>query len=269
MLLDDGSDIDIDVVAAAEAAAKLTSFSSPPGDDVLPGVSAAAFPWVALAIALPTALVLRAVASDARAASWDVMPKRYLIRWSAPSARRYELPTGGSELMRAGPDNGLALSSKAECVALGRQFEKKFTGITYQIYEVKGGEGEEGGAPSALRIVGSYPKPVNAAGTSVRASADAQRSARDPLAEDSLGDSWRELFESYASEIDDEWARFRESLFVVGGSRLQVVRPGEEDDGAPGEGRGSDDSDSGADDGDDDDGEEGGGKPTVGTPGSA
>ncbi|KAJ1622903.1 hypothetical protein T492DRAFT_1058988, partial [Pavlovales sp. CCMP2436] len=164
--------------------------------------------------------------------------------------------------MRKGEGNAEAFSSLQECLSVGKQLERTFakragrgggsgtasnlaitydkagnpvqreTGsggsenagrrsepsdsFSYQVYEVTG---------DALLVRGSYPKQVNAAGVKVRASAESARSTRDPLKQEGLEDSWRELFESYSSEIDDEWLKFRESLFEVGGSRL-VVEPG-------------------------------------------
>lgn len=258
---------------------------------VVPGVSAAAAPWVALAIVLPTLAVLATVASDARAIGWErAKSRRFLIRWSAPYAARYELPSGGSNLMMAGEGNAEAFGSLQECLALGRQLERTFsrsgsakgsgtradsgmngrggppeaevivsydaagnptgrtearparrasrpaTPLSYQIYEVRetaqpasssdvdaGG----GGGGTALVVRGSYPKQVNAQGSTVRTSAESARRTRDPLLADSLGDAWREVFEAYSTELDDEWLRFRQTLMEVGGSRLQVVSPEE------------------------------------------
>mmetsp|Transcript_6615 Transcript_6615/g.17938 ORF Transcript_6615/g.17938 Transcript_6615/m.17938 type:complete len:142 (+) Transcript_6615:1-426(+) len=123
--------------------------------------------------------------------------------------------------MKAGPDNAEMFTSLNECRALGKLFERRFTGITYQIFEV---------TDDSLRVVGSFPKPINAAGVTVRRATEAERTSRDPLAEESLSDAWRNYFESYSSDIDDEWNKFRESLFVVGGSKLKIVRPEDEDD---------------------------------------
>ncbi|KAG8457218.1 hypothetical protein KFE25_010920 [Diacronema lutheri] len=284
MLLPDDAAVAADAAARTAAAAAVAA----PGAMVVPGVSAGAAPWVALGIALPTLAVLRAVAADARAIGWErARPRRFLIRWCAPRAARYELPTGGSALMVAGEGNAEAFSSLQECLALGRQLERTFaraggastrgatvalrfdaagnplpaamrgadgagagvsgpprarapTGppLSYRIYEVRqavegvrAGEGDDSGGTTALVVRGSFPKAVNARGSHVRASADAARVSRDPLSADSLGDAWREVFESYSTELDDEWLRFRQSLMEVGGSRLRVVR----DDGEDGE----------------------------------
>lgn len=265
----------------------------------LPGVSVGAAPWLALAIVLPTLAVLSAVAADARAIGWErASSRRFLIRWRAPYAARYELPTGGSELMAQGEGNAQAFTSLQECMALGRQLERTFSTsgrskrargerevtvaydadgnptmqeaqpeprrparpaagareLSYQIYEVRGGGGD---GATALVVRGSYPKQVNAQGTVVRPSAEKARGARDPLSEESLGDAWRELFEAYSTELDDEWLRFRESLMEVGGSRLQVVSPEEaEAAGGGGGGGGAEeeglDREEGEDDGDED-----------------
>jgi hypothetical protein len=252
-----------------------------PSDEVFPGLPAAAAPFVALAIVVPTLLVLNQVASDARSIGWErSRRRRFLIRWYAPHAARFESPSGGSSMMVAGEGNSEAFSSLQECLALGKQLERtfgkggksrasapadstlslRFDADGNPVLTESGGGGGGGANPvragplryqiyevtdDSLLVRGSWPKPINAAGVGVRKSAERARKARDPLASDSLGDAWREMFESYADEIDDEWLRFRQSLMTVGGSRLEVERP---NDAAPG--TADDDADAGDDDDD-------------------
>lgn len=84
----------------------------PEASDVLPGLSAAAALPALVAVVVPTFLVLRAVAQDAaRAAPERARSRRFLIRWSAPRAARWESPAGGSYMMVAGEGNAAAFTS--------------------------------------------------------------------------------------------------------------------------------------------------------------
>lgn len=214
--------------------------------DVLPGVPAEVFPVALLVVGSALVAVLRQVALDAQVEAGAVGSgeRRYLIRWSAPTTRRYESPNGGSGLMRPGPDNAEIFSSLQQCLALGcvaaaalpgamcleltrrapvpsKHFERSHKGITYSVYLIK---------EDSVRLVSTFPKAVNAPGVIVRKTTEKERGVRDPMSEDSLGDAWRDYFESYAGPLDDEWNEFRRALSVVGGQKLKFVREGEDED---------------------------------------
>ncbi|MBW4573672.1 MAG: photosystem I reaction center subunit II [Aphanothece sp. CMT-3BRIN-NPC111] len=62
--------------------------------------------------------------------------EKYAITWTSPKEQVFELPTGGSAIMRQG-DNLLYLARKEYCIALGgQQLRAKFKINNYKIYRV-------------------------------------------------------------------------------------------------------------------------------------
>jgi photosystem I subunit 2 len=62
--------------------------------------------------------------------------EKYAITWTSPKEQVFEMPTGGSAVMREG-DNLLYLSRKEQCIALGgQQLRAKFKINNYKIYRV-------------------------------------------------------------------------------------------------------------------------------------
>jgi len=62
--------------------------------------------------------------------------EKYAITWTSPKEQVFEMPTGGSAIMRQG-DNLLYLARKEYCIALGgQQLRAKFKINNYKIYRV-------------------------------------------------------------------------------------------------------------------------------------
>lgn len=63
--------------------------------------------------------------------------EKYAITWTSPKEQVFELPTGGSAIMRQG-QNLLYLARKEYCIALGgQQLRAKFKITDYKIYRIK------------------------------------------------------------------------------------------------------------------------------------
>lgn len=62
--------------------------------------------------------------------------EKYAITWTSPKEQVFEMPTGGSAVMREG-DNLLYLARKEYCIALGgQQLRAKFKINNYKIYRI-------------------------------------------------------------------------------------------------------------------------------------
>ena len=62
--------------------------------------------------------------------------EKYAITWTSPKEQVFELPTGGSAIMRQG-ENLLYLARKEYCIALGgQQLRAKFKITDYKIYRI-------------------------------------------------------------------------------------------------------------------------------------
>jgi photosystem I subunit 2 len=62
--------------------------------------------------------------------------EKYVITWTSPKEQVFEMPTGGSAIMRQGK-NMLELGRKEYCIALGgQQLRAKFRITDYKIYRV-------------------------------------------------------------------------------------------------------------------------------------
>lgn len=62
--------------------------------------------------------------------------EKYVITWTSPKEQVFELPTGGSAIMRQGP-NKLELARKEYGIALGgQQLRAKFKITDYKIYRI-------------------------------------------------------------------------------------------------------------------------------------
>lgn len=62
--------------------------------------------------------------------------EKYVITWTSPKEQVFEMPTGGSAIMRQGK-NMLELARKEYCIALGgQQLRTKFRITDYKIYRV-------------------------------------------------------------------------------------------------------------------------------------
>jgi photosystem I subunit 2 len=62
--------------------------------------------------------------------------EKYAITWTSPKEQVFEMPTGGSAIMRQG-DNLLYLARKEYCIALGgQQLRAKFKINNYKIYRI-------------------------------------------------------------------------------------------------------------------------------------
>lgn len=62
--------------------------------------------------------------------------EKYAITWTSPKEQVFEMPTGGSAIMRQG-DNLLYLARKEHCIALGgQQLRAKFKINNYKIYRI-------------------------------------------------------------------------------------------------------------------------------------
>jgi photosystem I subunit 2 len=65
-----------------------------------------------------------------------LVEEKYAITWTSPKEQVFELPTGGSAIMRKG-DNLLYLARKEYCIALGgQQLRAKFKINNYKIYRI-------------------------------------------------------------------------------------------------------------------------------------
>ena len=65
-----------------------------------------------------------------------VLEEKYVITWTSPKEQVFEMPTGGSAIMRQGK-NMLELARKEYCIALGgQQLRAKFRITDYKIYRV-------------------------------------------------------------------------------------------------------------------------------------
>ena len=64
------------------------------------------------------------------------LEEKYAITWTSPKEQVFEMPTGGSAIMRQG-ENLLYLARKEYCIALGgQQLRAKFKINNYKIYRV-------------------------------------------------------------------------------------------------------------------------------------
>lgn len=62
--------------------------------------------------------------------------EKYVITWTSPKQQAFEMPTGGTAIMRQGK-NLLELARKEYCIALGgQQLRSKFKITDYKIYRV-------------------------------------------------------------------------------------------------------------------------------------
>ena len=62
--------------------------------------------------------------------------EKYAITWTSPKEQVFEMPTGGSAIMRQG-ENLLYLARKEYCIALGgQQLRAKFKINNYKIYRI-------------------------------------------------------------------------------------------------------------------------------------
>lgn len=62
--------------------------------------------------------------------------EKYVITWTSPKEQAFEMPTGGTAIMRQGK-NMLELARKEYCIALGgQQLRSKFKITDYKIYRV-------------------------------------------------------------------------------------------------------------------------------------
>lgn len=62
--------------------------------------------------------------------------EKYVITWTSPKEQVFEMPTGGSAIMRQG-QNKLELARKEYCIALGgQQLRSKFKITDYKIYRM-------------------------------------------------------------------------------------------------------------------------------------
>ncbi len=62
--------------------------------------------------------------------------EKYVITWTSPKEQAFEMPTGGTAIMRQG-ENLLELARKEYCIALGgQQLRAKFKITDYKIYRV-------------------------------------------------------------------------------------------------------------------------------------
>jgi len=60
--------------------------------------------------------------------------EKYAITWTSPKEQIFEMPTGGSAIMRSG-ENLLYLARKEQCLALGTQL-RTFKIQDYKIYRI-------------------------------------------------------------------------------------------------------------------------------------
>ncbi len=64
------------------------------------------------------------------------LEEKYVITWTSPKEQAFEMPTGGTAIMRQGA-NKLELARKEYCIALGgQQLRAKFKITDYKIYRV-------------------------------------------------------------------------------------------------------------------------------------
>nr|ARX95866.1 photosystem I subunit II [Thorea hispida] len=61
--------------------------------------------------------------------------EKYAITWSSSKEQIFEMPTGGSAIMRDG-ENLLYLARKEQCLALSSQLKMKFKISNYKIYRI-------------------------------------------------------------------------------------------------------------------------------------
>lgn len=63
--------------------------------------------------------------------------EKYAITWTSPKEQVFEMPTGGSAIMKEG-DNLLYLARKEQCIALTRQLRTKYKPKmeNYKIYRI-------------------------------------------------------------------------------------------------------------------------------------
>lgn len=62
--------------------------------------------------------------------------EKYVITWTSPKQQAFEMPTGGTAIMKQGK-NLLELARKEYCIALGgQQLRSKFKITDYKIYRV-------------------------------------------------------------------------------------------------------------------------------------
>jgi len=62
--------------------------------------------------------------------------EKYAITWTSPKEQAFEMPTGGTAIMRQG-ENKLELARKEYCIALGgQQLRAKFKIMNYKIYRI-------------------------------------------------------------------------------------------------------------------------------------
>nr|WDA99942.1 photosystem I subunit II [Cyanidium sp. THAL103] len=61
--------------------------------------------------------------------------EKYAITWNSKKEDVFEMPIGGSSIMRIG-DNLIYLSKKEQCLSLGSQLRSKFKIQDYKIYRI-------------------------------------------------------------------------------------------------------------------------------------
>nr|YP_009313530.1 Photosystem I reaction center subunit II (ferredoxin-binding) [Galaxaura rugosa]SCW21784.1 Photosystem I reaction center subunit II (ferredoxin-binding) [Galaxaura rugosa] len=61
--------------------------------------------------------------------------EKYAITWTSPKEQIFEMPTGGSAIMRDG-ENLLYLAKKEQCLALSSQLKTNFKISDFKIYRI-------------------------------------------------------------------------------------------------------------------------------------
>ncbi len=61
--------------------------------------------------------------------------EKYAITWTGNQEQIFEMPTGGSAIMRNG-ENLLYLAKKEQCLALSRQLKTKFKISDFKVYRI-------------------------------------------------------------------------------------------------------------------------------------
>ncbi|EOD07941.1 hypothetical protein EMIHUDRAFT_217946 [Emiliania huxleyi CCMP1516] len=82
-------------------------------------------------------------------------PPLFVLMWFTPMPFVYESLYGGAEMCELGRHT-VRLSTKQQALTLGSKMRKGNAAVTYSVYKL--GDGE-------MRLLGSYPKGVNADGT--------------------------------------------------------------------------------------------------------
>ena len=145
-------------------------------------------------------------------------PPLIVLMWSAKTSFGYEsFLSGTRELSKAGM-NSVRVSNFYQARSLGQELIKWGPeGLSYAVYELADGD---------MRLLGRYPKRVNAEGAKIKFR---RRNPRTGGADDaSLGvggmgdDIWRELLEREQwGSLDEAWKAFRRQLEL--GRGIEVV----------------------------------------------